>query len=121
MKIEKIEKISKYIKEYLNNIDAIGIYYNWCEKHKPVEIQLSFDRFYRLFKNYLKNANLEFENNEKHYITKISKIKNSFGAICLQFNIHDYTLSYKIGNIKYFTFLKGVDEIKKVLEAVNYV
>ena len=119
MDIKKIEKKSKAIKEYLNNIDAIGIYYNFITKN--IEILLDFKRFYKLFKNYLKNVCLEFNEGEKHFSKRITKLKNSFYSICLHYDKIDFYLIYKIGKIKYSTCLNSVEDIKKIGRVIKNV
>lgn len=119
MKIEKIEKTSKELKEFLNNIGAIGIYYNWTKKHKPVEIQLSFEKFLKIFQNNIKKAyiNITFEKSfceSLEHNEPVEKFINSYNYYVS--DKYEYLIYYKIGNIKYFAFIHNINELKKIRE-----
>lgn len=119
MKIEKIEKVSKEIKEFLNNIDAIGIYYNCVKKNKPLEIQLSFEKFFKIFQNNIKKAyiNITFENSigeELEHNEPVKKFINSHNYYYGSNERYDCLIYYKIGNIKYFALINNTNELKKI-------
>lgn len=105
MKIEKIEKISKEIKNFANNIDILGIYIHQLNR-KRVEIHLSSVRFLNLFKNQVKY--MYFLCGEE----KWAVVKSIM--YCDYVKDYDIELCYQISGIRFFCLINNWYEFKYI-------